>query len=294
MFIAVKFARHDARSYTYTYDGDVIPEPGDTATVEARGETKTVYISKVDVPEPAFACKPILAVQKVERPAPSNNPPPAAELFADEIESIKERAANFGPITEANAGDARDLIGLAKQLAKDIDAKRDEEKRPHLEAGRQIDGTYKPLVEAARAAPAPLELALLNFTKERTRAAEEAAREARRKAEEEARKAAELAADPILGDDVIADAKIAQQRAEVAEASVKVVSSVKGSEGFRAASVRKTHRAKVTDWKALVAYFADHPDVRAAAEKAANAAIRASKGSASIPGVEVETVETLV
>jgi glucose-6-phosphate dehydrogenase assembly protein OpcA len=50
----------------------------------------------------------------------------------------------------------------------------------------------------------------------------------------------------------------------------------------------------VTDWAALVASMVDHPDVQAAAEKAANAAIRAAKGVIKIPGVEVETVESLV
>ena len=294
MFITVKFARHDTRTYTYKYDGEEMPEPGDTATVEARGEPKTVIIAEVDVPEPSFECKPIIAVQKVDKPALSNNPPDAPELFEEEIESLRDRIDSFGPITDANAGDARDLIGLAKQLAKDIDAKRDAEKRPHLEAGRQIDGTYKPLVEAAKAAPAPLERALLDFVNAQKKAAAEAADLARRKAEEEARKAAELADDPILGEDVVADARIAQQRAEIAEASVKVVSTVKGSEGFRAAGIRKTFRAKVIDAKAMVNHYATHPDVVAAAEKAANAEARSSKGSAKIPGVEIETVENLV
>lgn len=224
----------------------------------------------------------------------SNNPPTAAELFADEIASLKERIAAFPPITEANAGDARDLIGLAKKLAKDIDAKRDEEKRPHLEAGRAIDATYKPLFEAANAAPKPLSQALLAHINEQKRLAAEAAEKARRMAEEEARRAAELADDPILGEDMADAAKLAGQKAEIAAASVKTVATVKGSEGFRAAGVRKSYKANVTDWTALVTYFAGHPDVRAAAEKAANAMARQSKGSVPIPGAEVVEVESLV
>jgi len=223
----------------------------------------------------------------------TNNPPSAAELFADEIDSLKARIETFGPITEANAGDARDLIGLAKKLAKDIDAKRDEEKRPHLEAGRQIDATFKPLVDAANAAPAPLSNALLAYVNEQKRLAAEAAEKARRMAEEEARRAAELADDPILGEDIVGAAKLAQQKANVAAASVKTVATVKGSEGFRAAGVRTTYRAKVIDYAALVLHYGHHPDVQAAAEKLANAAIRAAKGSIMIPGVEVEAVETL-
>lgn len=223
-----------------------------------------------------------------------NNPPSAAELFADEIASLKVRAETFGPITEANAGEARDLIGLAKKLAKDIDTKRDEEKRPHLEAGRQIDATYKPLVDDAKAAPAPLERALLAYVNEQKRKAAEAAEAARKAAEEQARRAAMLADDPILGEEVQDAAKLAEQKAEVAAASVKTVATVKGSEGFRAAGVRKSYRAKVIDAKTMVMHFAAHPDVIAAAERAANAEARSSKGSAQIPGVEIETVESLV
>ncbi len=224
----------------------------------------------------------------------TNNPPSAAELFADEIASLKARIETFPPITEANAGEARDLIGLAKKLAKDIDAKRDEEKRPHLEAGRAIDAAYKPLVDAANAAPAPLSNALLAHINEQKRLAAEAAEKARRLAEEEARRAAELADDPILGEDMADAAKLAEQKAEVAAASVKTVATVKGSEGFRAAGVRKTLKAKVTDYAALVMHYASHPDMQALAEKIANANIRSMKGGVTIPGVEIIEVESLV
>lgn len=224
----------------------------------------------------------------------SNNPPSAAELFADEIASLKARIEAFGPITDANAGEARDLIGLAKKLAKDIDAKRDEEKRPHLEAGRQIDATFKPLVDAANAAPAPLSKALLDHISEQKRKAAEAERIAREKAEAEAARARQLADDDLMADDAAEAAEAAETEARLVSAEAKMAGTVKGSEGFRAAGVRVSYRAKVTDWNALVASMVNHPDVMAAAEKAANAAIRAAKGVITIPGVTVETVESLV
>lgn len=224
----------------------------------------------------------------------TNNPPSAATLFADEITSLFERANTFGPITEANAGEARDLIGLAKQLAKDIDAKRDEQKRPHLEAGRKIDAEFKPLVEAAKEAPQPVERALLAYINEQKRLAAEAAEKARRMAQEEARRAAALADDPILGEDMADGAKLAEQKAEVAAASVKTVATVKGSEGFRAAGVRKSWKAELTDAAALVAHYARHPDVIAAALKIASADVRTSKGVYPIPGIKAVEVESLV
>lgn len=224
----------------------------------------------------------------------TNNPPSAAELFLDEALRLTRLASEFGPVTEANAGEARDLIGLVKTLAKDIEAKREEEKRPHIDAGRQIDATYKPIKEAADKAADPLSKALMAHINEQKRLAAEAAEKARRMAEEEARRAAELADDPILGEDVVDAAKLAQQKADVAAASVKTVATVKGSEGFRAAGVRKTWKAEVTDAAAMVAHYAKHPDVIAAALKIANADARTSKGVYQIPGVKVIEVESLV
>lgn len=59
MFVSVKFNPWDQRSYTYTWDGDLL-SPGDLVIVDARDEEKIVTVESVDVPEPAFACKPIL------------------------------------------------------------------------------------------------------------------------------------------------------------------------------------------------------------------------------------------
>lgn len=225
----------------------------------------------------------------------SNNPPPAADLFAEEIDNLKSRAEAFGDVTEANAGEARDLIGLAKALAKAIDAKRDEEKRPHLEAGREIDGTYKPLVDSAKYACAPLEKALTDHIVAQKRKAEEARRAAEAKAAAEAAKAKALAEDALLGEDAAADAKAAENEAKLVAAEEKQAGTVKGSEGFRAAGLRTVRKAKVTNRALLIAHYANHPDVWELTTRLANAEIRAAKGApVSIPGVEVEETEVLV
>ena len=224
-----------------------------------------------------------------------NNPPAAAELFAEEIESLKIRADVFGEISEANAGDARDLIGLAKTLAKDIDSKRKEEKQPHLDAGREIDGTYNPLVTSAKASVQSVEKALTAFVIEQKRKADEARREAERKAAEEAAKAKVMEDDALLAETTAQAAQDAASAAEIAAAKQKMAGNVKGSEGFRAAGLRTVRKAKVIDNMKLVHHYALHPDVIAAAEKVANATIRAAKGEpVDIPGVEVVETEQLV
>lgn len=62
MFIAVKFNPTDFRTYTYTYSGAEVIEPGDFVVVETRDGRRAVEVSAVDVEEPAFRCKPISAV----------------------------------------------------------------------------------------------------------------------------------------------------------------------------------------------------------------------------------------
>ena len=225
----------------------------------------------------------------------SNNPPPAAELFAEEIDSLKARAKSFGAITEANAGEARDLIGLAKKLAKDIDEKRAEEKKPHLEAGRQIDGTYNPLVDAAKKSVGPVEKALTAYVVEQKRKAEEARREAERKAAEEAERARRLQSDALLAEDAAAAAKAAENEAKLVAAEEKQAGNVKGSEGFRASGLRTVRKAKITNATMLVTFYMARPEVIELCERLANADIRAAKGApVAIPGIEVEETETLV
>ncbi|WP_370372943.1 hypothetical protein [Henriciella pelagia] len=219
-----------------------------------------------------------------------NNPPEAAELFKEEIERLREKAdlmASQG-ITEDNAGAARDVIGLAGQLSKDIDAKRKEVKQPHLDAGREIDGTYNPLVSEAKDCVKTLRNALQSFVVERERKAEEARREAERKAAEEAEKARQFENDPLLGEDSAAQAKAAEAEARLVAAEAKQASSIKGSDGFRAMGTRIKRYAEVTSFPALIAHYAGHPDMKEMAEKLANADIRHAKGEPiEIPGVKI-------
>jgi hypothetical protein len=126
--------------------------------------------------------------------------------------------------------------------------------------------------------------AFLKAEDERKRAEAE---EARLKAEAEAKAAAMLADDEFVGADMAERAKQADIEAKRAERAAEY-NTVAGAESARAMGLRTYYRAKVLDSKAMVEHFAGHPDVIAAAEKLANAQIRAAKGGpVSIPGVEV-------
>jgi len=62
MFIQVKFREDDCRAYTYAYSGEDEIKPGSYVVVDARGDRKTVKVCNVDIPEPKFECKPVLAI----------------------------------------------------------------------------------------------------------------------------------------------------------------------------------------------------------------------------------------
>ena len=62
MFISVKFQPADVKTYTYRYDGKCEVNPGDFCVVETRDGRKPVEVTAVDVQEPAFECKPIIAI----------------------------------------------------------------------------------------------------------------------------------------------------------------------------------------------------------------------------------------
>ena len=168
-------------------------------------------------------------------------------------------------------------------LSKKADAERDAKVRPHLDAQREINGIYKPLVDGAKADADKIRDALSKYmaaedAKARAAAAEVARIEnEKRMAEyqrqqEEARKAAaETHATELL--------MPVQAPVFVAPAEVKVQA---GGQRGKKASLREITRYQLSDYAAALAHVKDHPDVIAAVEKVAFAQARAG---AQVPGV---------
>lgn len=195
-------------------------------------------------------------------------------------------------ITGDNCGRVKDLVDNAKKLAKDIEESRKLAKSPHEQAAKAVDLAYAPLRDRLIAAADGVKRMVEAWVLAERRKAEAAAAEARRIAEEAAKTAAEV--DPFLQDE---DA--ATQAAEtLALAETRALASrqvVSASGASKASTLRKVRSANVTDSKALVLFYHEHPDVLGAATRLANAAIRAAKGGpVSIPGVEVKEEEKLV
>lgn len=234
-----------------------------------------------------------------------NNPPEPIDGLKEKLALYKEGAAKFGPVTDANAQEYRDHIGYGVKLAKEIDAQRDSEKRPHLEAGRKVDAAYKPLIEETEATQKRLKNTLQAFVVERERKAQEGAREAARllRVAEEAKRAAEEAAqaeaeeDPFLAATAAPapDTKAEEEAARLASLQASAASRVSSAAGgFAAAGLRDKRTGVVTDWPKTVQHYVSHPDLQQVVLKLVAADIRHAKGAdITIPGVDIVTERVL-
>lgn len=216
----------------------------------------------------------------------------ALAMFTQAAEETLAELSQVKSVTGENCGRVKDLVDNALKLSKDIEESRKMVKQPHMDAAQAVDAAYNPLRDSvANAAKAVKSLVEAFVIAEKRRAEAEAA-EARRIAEEAAKAQEEV--DPFLQDtqeiaQVQATAAIAETRAMAA----RQVTSAAGIS--KASSLRTVRSAVVTDPKALVLFYAEHPDVLGAATKCANAAIRAAKGGPiTIPGVTVKEEEKLV
>lgn len=217
-----------------------------------------------------------------------NSPPKDAYYYLAQLRRCEARVAAWADaeVTTENAGQLRDAIGYIDGLAKDAEKARKAIKEPYLESGRKVDASFKPVSALAESLCAPLKLSLKRLLIAEEARKREALEAAQREAEAKARAAAALANDEFVGDHLAKEANEAARQARQAE-RLASHTAVAGETHDRRMSLRTYHKARITDYVALVTYYAAHPDVVSLCERLANAQIRASKGEVSIPGIEV-------
>lgn len=171
-------------------------------------------------------------------------------------------------------------------LKKKAEAEHKTEKQPFLDGGRDVDAKFKPAIESVETAVKGLlaaQTVYLNAENKRiqdeARAKHEAevarvAAERKRIADEQA---ALMKADPIA----------AQTTAPVEEPELPIFEAPKavtaGGQFGKKTTLRTVTDYVVSDYPAALAHLKDHPDVRAAVEKAAKAQ---AKTGVTVPGVE--------
>ena len=218
------------------------------------------------------------------------------------LDALSDDAVRWAKDTpdDVTAPLVRDAIQAAAELSKRADLQRELEKRPHLEAGRAIDAKYRPVIDGSQDIAKALKGALQRYIDAEKRRLVEIAEAARKAAEEEERKAREAAEaakpdDPFEAFDAEQAAEAAaeaQRRAAEAQAQAASKVRVGGFEsGARALGTRTTYDITVVNAEALVAHFATHPGIVEECRKLALAQVRAGKGFAAIPGIEITKAE---
>jgi len=206
-----------------------------------------------------------------------NNPPSSIEeLIPLETQEALDWLKSIGEIkSQQDADIAGNRVTELRRLKKEAETAHATEKKPILEAGRKIDGKWKPLISSVD----DTVRALLNAVNrwgaaERARLAREA-EEARKKAEAEAEAKRREAASK--GQPEPEDVPLPLEPAPPPKIQV---GGARGAKiGFRTVTV-----VTVTDHKAALAFFAESEDVKALVQKLAE---RAVKAGVEVPGVEV-------
>jgi hypothetical protein len=220
---------------------------------------------------------------------PNATPDIAFSMAADDLYA---EAANFidgAPVeTQGQADALAKIITDAKQIRKDADAARVDEKRPHDDAAKAVQEKWKPVLtkveDVIAAVQKPLTVWLQAQEIERQRIADEARAEADRLAAEAiaavktSGSLEDLTATRELQDAAVKAGKIAKQAG-------KVKTHVQG--GGRAIGLRTYWEAEMTDSASALRWAREtHPDdlkefLRELAGKAVNA------GAREIPGFTI-------
>ncbi len=203
----------------------------------------------------------------------ANLPADPFERLIIELEAHDERIAEFikTPIADEESATKAGLwSGKVAGLAKELDAMREARKRPHDEAAKAVQATFKPKVDKAAGLARTLKdhMGAWLLAKKRKAEAEAAAQQ------EAARKAAESLDMPAP-----VEREIARQPSKVVTGGV---------------SVRTRQIVVITDLPAAAAFYAamanPPPDFVAAVQRAAAANI---KTGIEVPGTETRTLESV-
>lgn len=230
----------------------------------------------------------------------ANAPADPVTLFREEIDDLLLEARNYldgEPIANEQQADAvSSLLSRLRRVAKDADAARSEEKRPHDERAKAVQAKWKPIIDNADLAASTAKQALapwLREVEERQRAEAEAARrEAERLAQIATEAHAGAGSDLQAKEDAERLLKAAAAAGKDAAAAEKQKAHAKGGE--RAVGLRSVWSATLTDSCAALKHYREHQpeELKQWLVDQAERDVRA--GARSIPGFEVTETRVAV
>lgn len=238
----------------------------------------------------------------------ANNPPP---YDPDVLAQFEATAADFLRVTqqwlslenietEEHASQVTDQIDGLRGLWKKVDSARKDAKKPHDDAGKEVQAAFTPLLTKLQKAADALKPKLAAYASEKARREEEA----KRKAEEEAHRQAEEAAKALREAEASGDigaqveAEEAAKAAEKAQkdAARKVDTGVKSASGAgRTMSLRKVKEVEVTNINVLFMALRDEPELQETLHRIATRRVRAAgyDEGEPLPGIKVTVREVM-
>lgn len=196
-----------------------------------------------------------------------------------------------------------DELAAIKGKAKQLDEQRKELVQPLNETVKKINALFKRPLEILENAEGMIKRAMLGYNDKQRKIQAEAERKARelaeaerRRQQEEAARQAEEARQAAEAGDVQKAAELQQQSEETAAVAEMITAPVIHMEKPKAAGIntRKTYKARVVDFKALLQGIIDGKAPEAVIEineGVLNSQARSLKDSMKYPGVEVYTEE---
>lgn len=210
------------------------------------------------------------------------------------IEDLYLEAKNWlddkGVQSQSDADGVSKLLDLLRKAAKEADEARKEEKRPHDEAAKAVQSKWKPIIDRAELAQKVCKQALTPYLQKveaEQRAAEE---EARRQAE-----AAEIAAQKAFEQSGLSDLEAREEAERLATAAKEATAEANragkqkahAKGGGRAAGLRTSYHAEITDDRAFAAYVWQNHRVELSGFLLELAGRLVRNGQRGIPGVTV-------
>jgi len=179
-----------------------------------------------------------------------NNPPPAEAfgLHIEELFALASGSLAAGPVATDEQEAALDqLLDDLRRARKDADAQRDAEKRPHDEAAKAVQATWKPLLDRCDAGVKAIKDALTPYRTAKQRAKDEAAAQARADAQAKLERAqAALKNSDDLESQFAAEAELKQ---------ASKLQAVANRIDREATGLRTQWQAEVTDRRAALNHY---------------------------------------
>ena len=207
-----------------------------------------------------------------------------AEYVSSSLEWLKGRVI-ADKITANQAANRRaEILRLKKLTDNEWTAKA----APHDEVLAELKAKYSGPIKEAESANVALRQAMDAFAKAEQKRLDDEQRakyEAERKAAEAARAEIEKQRAKQLRDDPIAALTSDEPELPMPPPVPEPVKVALGGQVGKVSGLRSYWEAEITDHKAALAHYANHPDVIALIQKLAKADVKNAKGAITIPGV---------